>query len=115
VKLSPLVVAYITIKTLSVCHPGSILNVLSSHKIEEVREVLVGMGFQVLRLVNLYTYVDLRSSSFLSIVILAIRVTFDNGTTYLFVTRSIEKSRELLCTIHVLDSSYGNDRCSIRR
>jgi len=112
-----LVVAYITIKTLSVCHPGTILNVLSSHKIEEVCEVLVGMGLQVLRLVKLVlcTYVDLRSSSFLSIVILAIRVNFENGETYLFVTRSIEKSRELLCTIHVLDSSYGNDRCSIRR
>ncbi|XP_068471450.1 uncharacterized protein [Phaseolus vulgaris] len=74
----------------SVCHPGTILNVLSSHKIEEVCEVLVGMGLQVLR------------------------VNFENGETYLFVTRSIEKSRELLCTIHVLDSSYGNDRCSIR-
>ncbi|XP_068471451.1 uncharacterized protein [Phaseolus vulgaris] len=69
---------------------GTILNVLSSHKIEEVCEVLVGMGLQVLR------------------------VNFENGETYLFVTRSIEKSRELLCTIHVLDSSYGNDRCSIR-
>jgi len=89
--------------------------VLSSHNIEEVCEVQVGMGFQVLRLVNLYTYVDLRNNSFLSIIILAVRVNFENGETYLFVTRSIEKSIELLCTIHVLDSSDGNDRCSIRR
>ncbi|BAT72615.1 hypothetical protein LR48_Vigan05g097600 [Vigna angularis] len=69
---------------------GTILNVLSSHNIEEVCEVQVGMGLQVLR------------------------VNFENEETYLFVTRSIEKSRELLCTIHVLDSSDGNDRCSIR-
>ncbi|XP_022638052.1 uncharacterized protein LOC106770839 isoform X3 [Vigna radiata var. radiata] len=69
---------------------GTILNVLSSHNIEEVCEVQVGMGLQVLR------------------------VNFENEETYLFVTRSIEKSRELLCTIHVLDSSVGNDRCSIR-
>ncbi|XP_027919046.1 uncharacterized protein LOC114177742 isoform X2 [Vigna unguiculata] len=69
---------------------GTILKVLSSHNIEEVCEVQVGMGFQVLR------------------------VNFENGETYLFVTRSIEKSIELLCTIHVLDSSDGNDRCSIR-
>ncbi|WVZ23775.1 hypothetical protein V8G54_002319 [Vigna mungo] len=93
---------------------GTILNVLSSHNIEEVCEVQVGMGLQVLRLVNLYTYADLRNNSLLSIIILAVRVNFENEETYLFVTRSIEKSRELLCTIHVLDSSVGNDRCSIR-
>ncbi|XP_040871703.1 uncharacterized protein [Glycine max] len=69
---------------------GTLLSVLSCHKIEEVCEVLVGMGLQVLR------------------------VNFENGETYLFVTRSIEKSRELLCTIHVLDSCGGNGRCSIR-
>ncbi|RDX91350.1 Serine/threonine-protein kinase 11-interacting protein, partial [Mucuna pruriens] len=69
---------------------GTLLSELSCHKIEEVCEVLVGMGLQVLR------------------------VNFENGETYLFVTRSIEKSRELLCTIHVLDSCGGNGRCSIR-
>nr|KYP67438.1 Serine/threonine kinase 11-interacting protein [Cajanus cajan] len=70
--------------------PGTLLSVLSCHKIEEVCEVQVGMALQVLR------------------------VNFENGETYLFVTRSIEKSRELLCTIHVLDSCGGNARCSIR-
>ncbi|CAJ1936584.1 unnamed protein product [Sphenostylis stenocarpa] len=69
---------------------GTILSVLNSHKIEEVCDVVVGMGLQVLR------------------------INFKNAETYLFVTRSIEKSRELLCTIHVLDSSDGNGRCSIR-
>ncbi|XP_061354646.1 uncharacterized protein LOC133299228 isoform X2 [Gastrolobium bilobum] len=66
---------------------GTLLSVLSCHKIEEVSEVVVGMGLQVLR------------------------VNFESGETYLFVTRSIEKSRELLCTIH--DSCGGNSRCLI--
>ncbi|XP_061354647.1 uncharacterized protein LOC133299228 isoform X3 [Gastrolobium bilobum] len=68
---------------------GTLLSVLSCHKIEEVSEVVVGMGLQVLR------------------------VNFESGETYLFVTRSIEKSRELLCTIH--DSCGGNSRCLITR
>ncbi|KAJ1437781.1 Leucine-rich repeat [Sesbania bispinosa] len=69
---------------------GTILSVLSCHKMEEVCEVLVGMGLQVLR------------------------VNFESGETYLFVTRSIEKSRELLYTIQMFDSCDGNGRCSIR-
>ncbi|XP_027340394.1 uncharacterized protein LOC113853899 isoform X2 [Abrus precatorius] len=69
---------------------GTLLNVLSCRKNKEVCEVLVGMGLQVLR------------------------VTFEGGETYLFVTRSIEKSRELLCTIQVYDSCGGNGRCSIK-
>ncbi|KAK7358116.1 hypothetical protein VNO77_00037 [Canavalia gladiata] len=69
---------------------GPLLTVLSCHKIEEVCEVFVGMGFQVLR------------------------VNFEGGETYLFVTRSIEKSMELLGTIQVYDSCGGNGRCSIR-
>ncbi|CAI8620055.1 unnamed protein product [Vicia faba] len=69
---------------------GALLRVLSCHKLEEVREVLVGMGLQVLR------------------------VNFEGGKTYLFVTRSIEMSRELLCTIHVFDSYDGNAKCSLR-
>nr|XP_027191193.1 uncharacterized protein LOC101491780 isoform X2 [Cicer arietinum] len=71
--------------------PEALLSTLSCHKMEDVREVLVGMGLQVLR------------------------VNFEGGETYLFVTRSIEISRELLCTIHMFDSCGGNARCSIRR
>ncbi|XP_057421363.1 uncharacterized protein LOC130715302 isoform X2 [Lotus japonicus] len=70
---------------------GICLSVLSSHKMEEVCEVLVGIGLQLLR------------------------VNFESGETYLFVTRSIEKSRELLSTINVFDSCDGNGRCSLRR
>ncbi|CAJ2675894.1 unnamed protein product [Trifolium pratense] len=70
---------------------GAVLSVFSCHKMEEVREVLVGMGLQLLR------------------------VNFEDGDTYLFVTRSIEMSRELLCTLLVFDSCRGNARCSIRR
>ncbi|XP_054813681.1 uncharacterized protein LOC129314293 isoform X2 [Prosopis cineraria] len=70
---------------------GIHLNLLSRHKAEEVCEVLVGMGLQVLR------------------------VNFESGETYLFITRSIQKSRELLKTLQVSDSCGANDRCSIRR
>ncbi|KAE9613832.1 putative leucine-rich repeat domain, L domain-containing protein [Lupinus albus] len=69
---------------------GSGLNLLNCHKLDEVCEVLVGMGLLVLR------------------------VKFESGETYLFVTKSIEKSREILCRIHMLDSCGGNGRCSIR-
>ncbi|CAL0312354.1 unnamed protein product [Lupinus luteus] len=69
---------------------GSGLNLLNCHKLEEVSEVLVGMGLQVLR------------------------VKFERGEAYLFVTKSIEKSRELLCRIQMFDSCGGNGRCSIR-
>ncbi|KAK7320169.1 hypothetical protein RJT34_04903 [Clitoria ternatea] len=69
---------------------GVFFSVLSCHKIEEVFEVLVGMGLQVLR------------------------VNFEGGETYLFVTRSMEKSRELLHTIEVFDSCGENRRCSVQ-
>ncbi|KAE9607466.1 putative leucine-rich repeat domain, L domain-containing protein [Lupinus albus] len=69
---------------------GNLLSLLNCHKLEEVCEVLVGMGLQVLR------------------------VNFESGEAYLFVTKSIEKSREILCTILMFDSCGGDDRFSIR-
>ncbi|CAL0331124.1 unnamed protein product [Lupinus luteus] len=69
---------------------GNLLSLLNCHKLEEVCEVLVGMGLQVLR------------------------VNFESGEAYLFVTKSIEKSRELLCTILMCDSCGEDGRLSIR-
>ncbi|XP_028792133.1 uncharacterized protein LOC114747928 isoform X2 [Neltuma alba] len=69
---------------------GSHLSLLSCHKAEEVCEVLVGMGLQVLR------------------------VNFESGETYLFITRSIQRSRELLETLQLSGSCEENDRCSMR-
>ncbi|XP_020975457.1 uncharacterized protein LOC107631745 isoform X2 [Arachis ipaensis] len=87
VLLSSLKKLYVLL--INVASEGSgTLSVLSCHKVEEVFEVLVGMGLQLLR------------------------VNFEGGETYLFVTRNIEKSRELLC--NMLDSCVGNGRCSIK-
>ncbi|KAI4351046.1 hypothetical protein L6164_005434 [Bauhinia variegata] len=69
---------------------GTFLSLLSCHKVEEVCEVLVGVGLELAR------------------------VRFDSGETYLFITRSIEKSRDLLQTLQISDSCGPNDRCSIR-
>ncbi|KAI4347277.1 hypothetical protein L6164_008100 [Bauhinia variegata] len=69
---------------------GTFLSLLSCHKVEEVCEVLIGVGLQVAR------------------------VRFESGETYLFITRSIEKSRELIQTLQVSGSCGQNDRCSIQ-
>ncbi|XP_024020885.1 uncharacterized protein LOC21392153 isoform X3 [Morus notabilis] len=67
----------------------TISSFLACHRIEDVREVLVGMGLQVVRL---------------SI----------ERSAYLFITRSIGKSRQLLCILEVL-YSYKADDISLRR
>ncbi|XP_024020883.1 uncharacterized protein LOC21392153 isoform X1 [Morus notabilis] len=66
----------------------TISSFLACHRIEDVREVLVGMGLQVVRL---------------SI----------ERSAYLFITRSIGKSRQLLCILEVL-YSYKADDISLR-
>ncbi|MED6156040.1 hypothetical protein PIB30_010963 [Stylosanthes scabra] len=90
VLLSSLKKLYVLLINVASEGSGTLLSVFSCHKVEEVCEVLVGMGLQLLR------------------------VNFEGGETYLFITRSIEKSRELLCNIHMLDSCVGNGRCSIK-
>ncbi|XP_057952170.1 uncharacterized protein LOC131146540 isoform X3 [Malania oleifera] len=67
---------------------GIALKAMDCHKVEEVREVLIALGLQV------------------------VRVYIAGGATYLFITRGIEKSRELLCTLQVSDSS--SDKCVLR-
>ncbi|XP_024948214.1 uncharacterized protein LOC102607018 isoform X7 [Citrus sinensis] len=60
---------YVLLFGVTVDGTGSILNLLGCHKIEDIREVLIGLGLQVLR------------------------VSTEMGATYLLMTRSIEKSR----------------------
>ncbi|KAF6140072.1 hypothetical protein GIB67_001813 [Kingdonia uniflora] len=70
---------------------GSITEVMGSHMLEDIREVLVGLGLQVLS------------------------VHIEMGATYLFITRNIEKSRGLLCLLQVCDSNATDiSRCSLR-
>ncbi|KAL5539452.1 hypothetical protein UlMin_044611 [Ulmus minor] len=69
---------------------GTDISLLAWHRVEDIREVTVGLGLQV------------------------IRVYIEGSATYLFITRSIEKSRQLLCTLQVFDSCGGNDECSLR-
>ncbi|KAF7822222.1 Serine/threonine-protein kinase 11-interacting protein [Senna tora] len=90
VLLSSHMKLYLLLITAATDESGTLLSLLSSHKAEEVCEVLVGMGLQV------------------------VRVNFEIGETYLFITRSIEKSRELLWTLQVSDLCGENDKCSIR-
>ncbi|KAK8537018.1 hypothetical protein V6N13_041971 [Hibiscus sabdariffa] len=66
------------------------LDLLGSHRVEDIRAVLVGLSLQVVRM-----YVE-------------------GSVAYLFITRSIEKSIQLLYTLKVYDSSAPNDKCSLR-
>ncbi|XP_022735930.1 uncharacterized protein LOC111289281 isoform X3 [Durio zibethinus] len=68
----------------------SILDLLGCHRVEDIREVLVGLSLQVVRL-----YVE-------------------GNVSYLFITRSIEKSTQLLHTVKVSDSCAPSDKCSLR-
>ncbi|KAG8639821.1 uncharacterized protein LOC110631290 isoform X2 [Manihot esculenta] len=70
---------------------GNILSLLGWHRVEDVKEVLVGVGLQ------------------------AMRVYIERGGTYLFLTRSIEKSRLLLYMLQVFVPCATNDKCLLRR
>ncbi|KAJ6874892.1 hypothetical protein NC652_034569 [Populus alba x Populus x berolinensis] len=69
---------------------GSILSLLGWHRVEDVREVLVGIGLQV------------------------VRVYIERGATYLFLTRSIEKSRQLLHILQVSGPCTTNNKCLLK-
>ncbi|XP_050376311.1 uncharacterized protein LOC126793739 isoform X2 [Argentina anserina] len=70
---------------------GTILKLQGSHRVEDIREVVVGVGLQV------------------------VRVFVEENTTYLFKTRSIESSRQLLSTLTVIDSYSPIDKFCLRR
>ncbi|KAF2317515.1 hypothetical protein GH714_023789 [Hevea brasiliensis] len=73
----------------SVLFSGNILSLLGWHRVEDVKEVVVGLGLQV------------------------VRVYIERGATYLFLTRSIEKSRQLLYTLQVFGPCATN-KCILR-
>ncbi|KAM7278281.1 hypothetical protein ACFE04_005415 [Oxalis oulophora] len=68
---------------------GTALSLVGTHSIEDVKEVLFGVGLQLLR------------------------VCF-KGCSYLFITRDVEKSRQLLNTLRISDSCDTKDKCSFR-
>ncbi|KAK1390296.1 hypothetical protein POM88_018474 [Heracleum sosnowskyi] len=70
--------------------PETILNLIGCHKIEDVKMVLVGLGLQI------------------------VRVHFEKNGTYQFITRSLEKSRQLFCILDILDHTI-RDGLILRR
>ncbi|XP_015882720.3 uncharacterized protein LOC107418533 isoform X1 [Ziziphus jujuba] len=69
---------------------GTTLSLLGCHRVEDIREVFVGVGLQV------------------------VRVCIERSATYLFITRDVEKSRQLLCSLQDFDSFGANDKCCLR-
>ncbi|CAK7349562.1 unnamed protein product [Dovyalis caffra] len=69
---------------------GSILSLLGWHRFGDVREVLVGIGLQV------------------------VRVYIERGATYMFLTWSIEKSRQLLHILQVSGPWATNNKCLLK-
>lgn len=70
-----------------------------------------------MRLVDVSTFCNYIAYRFSNIFFLCgwIRVHVERSATYLFITRSVEKSRQLLCTLQVFDSYRANDKCCLRR
>ncbi|KAK1307748.1 hypothetical protein QJS10_CPA09g00289 [Acorus calamus] len=68
---------------------GVNLYVLGCHKLEELKEVVVGLGLQ------------------------ALRVFIERDATYLFITRTIEGTRRFLSLLRICDSSEPSG-CSLR-
>ncbi|XP_021909436.1 uncharacterized protein LOC110823372, partial [Carica papaya] len=68
---------------------GAILSLLGWHKVEDIRDILVGLGLQVLRM-----YIE-------------------GDGTYLLITRSIEKSTQLLHTLQSFES-HAADKFALR-
>ncbi|KAK4410805.1 hypothetical protein Sango_0153500, partial [Sesamum angolense] len=65
------------------------LEMVACHRVGDVRDVFVGLGFQV------------------------IRVCFEGNATYLLITRSMDRSKELLCVLDFFDPSGIKNTCSI--
>ncbi|KAM3204537.1 hypothetical protein P3L10_027946 [Capsicum annuum] len=68
---------------------GSSLKLVGYHGTYEMREIFVGLGLQI------------------------VRVCFKRDTTYIFVTRNIDMSRELLSISGFADSHVLEDNCSL--
>ncbi|PIA26640.1 hypothetical protein AQUCO_09100064v1 [Aquilegia coerulea] len=68
---------------------GIISEVIGSHMLEEITRVDIGIALQVLR------------------------VHIEMDTTYLFITKSVKKTREILSLLRVSDSTAMSNRCSL--
>uniref|UniRef100_A0A803P7J9 Uncharacterized protein n=1 Tax=Cannabis sativa TaxID=3483 RepID=A0A803P7J9_CANSA len=68
----------------------SVSSLMACHNVQNISEVLVGMGLQV------------------------VRVSIEESATYLFITRSTEELRQLLCTLQIFDSFGVDNKCSLR-
>ncbi|XP_038724852.1 uncharacterized protein LOC120016242 isoform X2 [Tripterygium wilfordii] len=82
---------YVLLPAAAFDRSASIPRLLGCHKIVDVRVALVGVGLQV------------------------VRVCIESSATYLFITRSMEKSRQLLCILQILDTHATNDNYLLRR
>lgn len=69
---------------------GNISEVIGCHRLEDINEVVIGIGLQILR------------------------VHIKKDSPYLFITRTIEKSRGLLCLFQICDSRETSNTCSLR-
>ncbi|XP_055826544.1 uncharacterized protein LOC129894966 isoform X2 [Solanum dulcamara] len=69
---------------------GSSLNLVGCHGTQQMREIFVGLGLQI------------------------VRVCFEWDTTYLFLTRNIDVSRELLSILGFDDSHVMENNCSLQ-
>ncbi|KAF3524794.1 hypothetical protein F2Q69_00046404 [Brassica cretica] len=85
--LSTLNKLYVLLVGVSATYQGSTLSVLCSHEISELQDVSVGLGLQLVRL------------------------RFFEDAEYIFVTKCIEKTTELLNIIQVFDSQ--DSKCSL--
>lgn len=69
---------------------GAMLMLLDCFSVEDIKEVFVGLGLQV------------------------VRVRLERGVKYLFVTRCIEKSRQVLCMLQVSGIGTPSDQSFLR-
>ncbi|KAG2305097.1 hypothetical protein Bca4012_064170 [Brassica carinata] len=87
--LSTLNKLYVLLLGVSTNYQGSTLSVLCSHEISDLKDVSVGLGLQLVRL------------------------SFLEDAEYVFVTKCIERTTELLDIIQVVDSQATKFKCSL--
>ncbi|KAF8105869.1 hypothetical protein N665_0152s0008 [Sinapis alba] len=88
--LSTLNKLYVLLLGVSTNYQGSTLSVLCSHEISDLQDVSVGLGLQLVRL------------------------RFWEDAEYIFVTKCIERTTELLNIIQFFDSQATNSKCSLQ-
>ncbi|KAJ8752761.1 hypothetical protein K2173_007071 [Erythroxylum novogranatense] len=81
---------YVFLLGFALYEPEGIISLLCWHSVGDVREIIVGVGFQVVRL------------------------CINEGATYLLLTRSIENSRQLLHTLQFFDPGARFNNCLLR-